>query len=259
MSKNWKESSFIAENVGALSAEVRDLLDRIFVVDPSKRITLAQIMQHPWFNRRLSAKYQQALDRQAKQQAELDRHVQMRRIDQVGAAYIDVAQNESLASLVHVESCSKQLMQAKLRERNQALDKMAAAAAEAGHDNPQKSGLRPLHMLDMSHADLITLDLRCACVLIRDVLGRFEVCSLNSAPQNAADGVVFVGCSEAAVLEEGSVHAKGESPVVQERFGRGSVAEVVENAFNKSNGHDMDVVREKMAERNRAPIGGGML
>lgn len=31
-----------------LSPECTDLLARIFVVDPTQRITLAQIMQHPW-------------------------------------------------------------------------------------------------------------------------------------------------------------------------------------------------------------------
>lgn len=48
MNKEWSESPFIAKNVGALSPEARDLLDKIFVVEPSKRITVAQILEHPW-------------------------------------------------------------------------------------------------------------------------------------------------------------------------------------------------------------------
>ena len=38
-----------------LSAEARDLLSRMLVVDPVKRITIAEIRQHPWFNRDLPA------------------------------------------------------------------------------------------------------------------------------------------------------------------------------------------------------------
>lgn len=34
VSRGWAESPFIASNVKALSPEVRDLLDKIFVVDP---------------------------------------------------------------------------------------------------------------------------------------------------------------------------------------------------------------------------------
>ena len=48
MNKQWSESPFIAKKVGALSPEARDLLDKIFVVEPSKRITVAQILEHPW-------------------------------------------------------------------------------------------------------------------------------------------------------------------------------------------------------------------
>ena len=48
VNKRWSESPFIAKSVGALSPEARDLLDKIFVVDPSQRITVAQILEHPW-------------------------------------------------------------------------------------------------------------------------------------------------------------------------------------------------------------------
>ena len=52
MNRGWSESPFLAGNVRALSPEARDLLDRIFVVDPARRITVAQIMRHPWCVRR---------------------------------------------------------------------------------------------------------------------------------------------------------------------------------------------------------------
>ena len=49
VNKQWNESPFIADNVNALSPEARDLLDRIFVLDPTKRTTIPEIMKHPWF------------------------------------------------------------------------------------------------------------------------------------------------------------------------------------------------------------------
>jgi hypothetical protein len=55
VNRGWSESPFVAGNVGALSPEARDLLDRIFVVDPARRITVAQIMRHPWCARRQRA------------------------------------------------------------------------------------------------------------------------------------------------------------------------------------------------------------
>lgn len=48
VNKQWNESPFIADNVNQLSPEARDLLDRIFVLDPTKRITIPDIMHHPW-------------------------------------------------------------------------------------------------------------------------------------------------------------------------------------------------------------------
>ncbi|GAX78183.1 hypothetical protein CEUSTIGMA_g5625.t1 [Chlamydomonas eustigma] len=40
--------SYKHEKIRALSPEVLDLLNRIFVIDPSKRISLPDIMSHPW-------------------------------------------------------------------------------------------------------------------------------------------------------------------------------------------------------------------
>ena len=48
VNKTWSESPFIRDNRDDLSREVTDLLDRIFVVDPLKRITVPEIMKHPW-------------------------------------------------------------------------------------------------------------------------------------------------------------------------------------------------------------------
>ena len=48
VNKSWIESPFIRDNRDALSKEVVDLLNQIFVVDPQKRITIPQLMKHPW-------------------------------------------------------------------------------------------------------------------------------------------------------------------------------------------------------------------
>ena len=48
VNKTWSESPFIRDNRDALSKEVTDLLNQIFVVDPLKRITVPEIMKHPW-------------------------------------------------------------------------------------------------------------------------------------------------------------------------------------------------------------------
>lgn len=42
-----------------LSSAVKDLLARIFVKDPAKRITIAQIKQHPWYLHRLPYELQE--------------------------------------------------------------------------------------------------------------------------------------------------------------------------------------------------------
>ena len=49
VSQNWQKSHFIAHNVGALSPGVKDMLDKILVVDPKERITIQGITEHPWY------------------------------------------------------------------------------------------------------------------------------------------------------------------------------------------------------------------
>lgn len=83
VSNNWQESKFLANNVAALSPEVKDLLNKILVIEPTNRITVDGIMSHPWYNQKLSHKYQSALDNLARQQAELERHVAAQHYDAV--------------------------------------------------------------------------------------------------------------------------------------------------------------------------------
>lgn len=83
VSTGWQESRFLQHNVAALSNEVKDLLDQILVIDPSKRITVEGIMQHPWYQRQLPPRFQSALEKLARQQAELERHVEKQNYDAV--------------------------------------------------------------------------------------------------------------------------------------------------------------------------------
>ena len=49
MSIKWYESPALKGKVHLLSPECRDLLDKIFVLDPTKRITVPEIIKHPFF------------------------------------------------------------------------------------------------------------------------------------------------------------------------------------------------------------------
>lgn len=55
-----------------LSAEIKDLLDKIFVVDEGKRITVDEIKDHPWYNKPLPEPYKAAWDTLRTKQEELD-------------------------------------------------------------------------------------------------------------------------------------------------------------------------------------------
>ena len=83
VSTGWQDSRFLQKNVSALSPEVKDLLDQILVIDPTKRITVEGIIEHPWYKQELPAKYQKALNEMERQQAELDRHVKEQKYDPV--------------------------------------------------------------------------------------------------------------------------------------------------------------------------------
>ena len=54
MQVKWSDSPVLKEHVHLLSPECRDLLDRIFVTDPKRRITVPQIMEHPFYTQFLT-------------------------------------------------------------------------------------------------------------------------------------------------------------------------------------------------------------
>eukprot|EP00884_Botryococcus_braunii_P019410 jgi/Botrbrau1/6152/Bobra.331_2s0042.1 len=141
VSRAWEESPFISSNVKALSPEARDLLDKIFVVDPKQRITVEGIMQHPWYTAPLSPEYQAAYDQIQQEQSRIDSHIKHRKLDL-----------------------------AKVEARNQALVEMIKAASEEDDEKPVQAKrrlqvLRPLHNLDMQNT-LRTVDLTEAAVLV---------------------------------------------------------------------------------------------
>ncbi|KAI3434633.1 hypothetical protein D9Q98_002700 [Chlorella vulgaris] len=71
VSKRWSEVPHMAEAIKKLSPECKDLLNRIFVIDAKKRITIEDIERHPWYRKPLPAKYQQVLDRLESSQREI--------------------------------------------------------------------------------------------------------------------------------------------------------------------------------------------
>ena len=78
----WSDSPFLAANIGALPADARDLLNKIFEVDPSKRITVEGIRAHPWYARPLKEpELAEALERQDAAQRAVDAHIAHRRLD----------------------------------------------------------------------------------------------------------------------------------------------------------------------------------
>jgi serine/threonine protein kinase len=78
----WSDSPFLASNIKALPADARDLLDKIFEVDPSKRITVEGIRAHPWYSRPLrEPELAAALEAQDAAQRAVDAHIEHRRLD----------------------------------------------------------------------------------------------------------------------------------------------------------------------------------
>ena len=93
----WSESPFLKSNIHALPTDARDLLDKIFVLDASKRATIDTIKAHPWYATPLTdARLAAALAAMDADQAALDAHVAHRRVDVAKVA----ARMEALKSLL---------------------------------------------------------------------------------------------------------------------------------------------------------------
>ncbi|KAL6745635.1 kinase-like domain-containing protein [Haematococcus lacustris] len=72
---SWRENPRIADSARKLSDNCRDLLDKIFEMQESKRIDIAGIRQHPWFLTPLPGVYESALAALAAEQAALTEQV----------------------------------------------------------------------------------------------------------------------------------------------------------------------------------------
>jgi serine/threonine protein kinase len=82
VTRDWKSSPFIAANVRALPPDARALLDRIFEIDPARRITMAEIAASPFCSGPIDdPRYSDALAALDAAQARVDAHVAHRRVD----------------------------------------------------------------------------------------------------------------------------------------------------------------------------------
>lgn len=72
---SWQEHPHNNSAVSRLSTECRDLLDKMFDVNQDSRITIDGITRHPWFNRMLPPKYEQALAKLQEEQRAIDARV----------------------------------------------------------------------------------------------------------------------------------------------------------------------------------------
>lgn len=150
VARTWSDSPFLQGNIAALPPDARDLLDKIFVLDPSHRATIDSIRRHPWYAAPLAdARLAAALKAMDADQAALDAHLAHRRIDVSKVA----ARVEALKSLLEA----------------------ATAPAPAGAAPPH---LRPLHTfdggsacarrgvlarIDLTEASVLADGFRCEC------------------------------------------------------------------------------------------------
>jgi len=77
----WTGLPHIKAALGKLSPECTDLLNKIFVIDDKKRISVPAIKAHPWYNRPLSSKHATAEAGVARAQEEVAAAAAARRTD----------------------------------------------------------------------------------------------------------------------------------------------------------------------------------
>lgn len=96
VSKRWSEVPHMAEAIKKLSPECKDLLNRIFVIDAKKRITIEDIERHPWYRKPLPPRYQAVLDSLAAKQREIEAFHETHKKSEVAVA----ERNKTLEALV---------------------------------------------------------------------------------------------------------------------------------------------------------------
>jgi len=68
----WWKTRHVAPGWAHLSADCQDLLKRIFEYDEERRITVAEIQEHPWYRQKLPSKLEAGLTAVSAKQAQLD-------------------------------------------------------------------------------------------------------------------------------------------------------------------------------------------
>ena len=71
-----------------LSSECRDLLDRIFVIEEKKRISIQEMKKHPWYNKPLPARLQHAECHLLEEQQRWEAHIANRQLEHVITSYV---------------------------------------------------------------------------------------------------------------------------------------------------------------------------
>ncbi len=86
VSKRWSEVPHMAEAIKKLTPECKDLLNRIFVIDAAKRITIEKIERHPWYKMPLPQSYTTNLAKLEESQKRLEETRRMQKENEVAVA-----------------------------------------------------------------------------------------------------------------------------------------------------------------------------
>lgn len=73
---SWRENPRVADVAKKLSEECRDLLDRIFDLEESRRFSIPEVKQHPWFTKQLPPKFEEAWQNLCTEQRAIDERVE---------------------------------------------------------------------------------------------------------------------------------------------------------------------------------------
>lgn len=80
--QQWSVIPRIKESASKLTEECRDLLDHILTIEENKRIGIAQIKEHPWFNKPMPPKFKSAEEELYMRQHQLDARLENRILDE---------------------------------------------------------------------------------------------------------------------------------------------------------------------------------
>lgn len=100
MQQKWYEMPRVQKSVPKLSEEIKDLLNRIMVVNEDERISLEEIVEHPWYMKPLTPQHQAAWEELERKQVALqDKRKDVQLNEQLKAARLKkLKQLVSLAS-----------------------------------------------------------------------------------------------------------------------------------------------------------------